>query len=153
MNVNSAMIIGRLVRDPEMKSLPSGSAVTTFSLATSSTRKGKDDERIEETEYHSIVVFGKQAENCARFLRKGQIAAVDGKLKTRSWEKDGSKQYRTEIIADRVQFGPSESGGQKKESGRKESSGPGDYSQNRKSSPSVLPDYPEDEINPDDIPF
>lgn len=136
-----------------MKSLPSGSAVTTFSLATSSTRKGKDDERIEETEYHSIVVFGKQAENCARFLRKGQIAAVDGKLKTRSWEKDGSKQYRTEIIADRVQFGPSESGGQKKESGRKESSGPGDYSQNRKSSPSVLPDYPEDEINPDDIPF
>ncbi len=132
-----------------MKSLPSGSAVTTFSLATSSTRKGKNDERIEETEYHSIVVYGKQAENCARYLTKGQIAAVDGKLKTRSWEKDGAKQYRTEIVADRVQFGPSGSSEQKPERTSKRS----ESYPKKQSSPSVLPDYPEDEINPDDIPF
>lgn len=145
------MIIGRLVRDPETKALPSGSMVATFSLATSSTRKGKNDERIEETEYHSIVVYGKQAENCGRYLKKGQIAAVDGKLKTRSWEKDGAKQYRTEIVADRVQFGPSGDGEQKQKSDRQ--SNRSESYPRKQSSPSVLPDYPEDEINPDDIPF
>ncbi len=152
MNVNSVMIVGRLVRDPEMKSLPSGASVTTFSLATSSSYK-KGDEKIEEVEYHSIVVYGKQADNCARYLTKGQIAAIDGRLKTRSWEKDGAKQYRTEVVADRVQFGPSEGGDQKAKPARKESSGPGDYSQNKKSSHSVLPEYPDEDINPDDIPF
>lgn len=145
------MIIGRLVRDPETKALPSGSMVATFSLATSSTRKGKNDERIEETEYHSIVVYGKQAENCGRYLKKGQIAAVDGKLKTRSWDKDGVKQYRTEIVADRVQFGPSADGEQKQKSDR-QSNRSESYPQ-KQSSHSVLPDYPEEEINPDDIPF
>lgn len=146
------MIGGRLTRDPEMKSLPSGSVVTSFSLATSSSRKGKDGgERIEETEYHNITVFGKQAESSAQYLKKGQVAFVEGRLKTRSWEKDGVKQYKTEIIADRVQFGPKTDGAQK--APRTESSGPGDYSQKKKASPSVLPDYPEDEINAEDIPF
>lgn len=138
MNLNKAIIAGRLTRDPEMKSLPSGQVVTTFSIATSRTYKDKHDVRQEQTEYHNIVIFGAQAESSARFLRKGQIVAVSGRLQTRSWEKDGQKQYRTEVIADQVEFGPRAS----------------------QAEPTVQivpespkPEYPDEEINPEDIPF
>jgi len=130
-NLNSVTIVGRLTKSPELKALPSGSSVCNFALATSTTYKDRDGNKQEATEYHNIVVFGKSAETSARYLKKGQIALVEGRLQTRSWDKDGQKQYRTEVVADRVQFGP-KIGGQ-------ESSG--------------LPDYPEDEINPEDIPF
>ena len=105
MNLNSVTIIGRLTRDPEMKALPSGSNVTSMSIATSRSYES-NGERKEETEYHNVVVFGKQAENCAKYLTKGALASVEGRLQTRSWDKDGVKHYRTEIVADRVQFGP-----------------------------------------------
>ncbi len=97
--------------------------------------KGRDEQTVETTDYHNIVVFGAAAENSARFLRKGAIAFVEGKLQTRSWDKDGVKQYRTEILADRVQFGPKVSGS------------------NQPKSDSVLPDYPVEDINPEDVPF
>lgn len=145
MNINQVLIVGRLTRDPEMKALPSGTGVTSFSLATSFKNKDK-----EETEYHNIVIFGKQAENSHKYLKKGQIALVEGRLKTREWEKEGIKMRTTEIIASRVQFGPNADGSAQKKS--HDSGGPGDYSQNKRSH-SVLPDYPEDEINPEDIPF
>lgn len=106
MNLNSVTIAGRLTKNPELKALPSGQNVCNFSLATSKTYKDKDGNQQESTEYHNIVVFGKQAENCAKYLLKGQLALVEGELSTRSWEKDGTKHYRTEIVAQRVQFGP-----------------------------------------------
>jgi single-strand DNA-binding protein len=135
MNVNSVTIVGRLTRDPELKALPSGSNVANMSLATSRSYTDKDGKLQEETEYHNVVIFGKSAENVAKYLVKGALACVEGRLQTRSWDKDGVKQYRTEILADRVQFGPKPTG----ESVVRDDS--------------VLPDYPADEINPDDIAF
>ena len=132
MNYNKATLVGRLTRDPELKALPSGQQMCSFSLATSSNYKDRDGKAVESTEYHNVIVFGASAENCARYLLKGQIALVEGRLQTRSWDKDGVKQYRTEILADRVQFGP-KSGGE--------------------TSTTKVPDYPDDVINPEDIPF
>ena len=97
MNLNKVIIAGRLVRDPEGKVLPSGIAVTSFAVATGRKFKDRDGKMQEQTEFHSVVVFGKQADACAQFLKKGQIVAVAGRLQTRNWEKDGVKQYRTDI--------------------------------------------------------
>jgi single-strand DNA-binding protein len=135
MNLNKVLIAGRLTRDPEGKVLPSGQNVCNFSLATSSSYKNKAGETVESTEYHNVVVFGAAAENSARFLRKGAVALIEGKLQTRSWDKDGVKHYRTEVLADRVHFGPKVSGKPEVET------------------VNVLPDYPIEDINPDDLPF
>lgn len=106
MYLNKAMVFGNLTRDPQLKALPSGNQVADFSIATNQNYKDKDGNQKENTEFHNIVVFGKQAENCAKYLKKGSSAYVEGRLQTRSWEKDGAKQYRTEIVAETVQFGP-----------------------------------------------
>lgn len=108
MNLNIVIVAGRLTRDPELKALPSGSNVCNMSLATNRTYQDANGERQEAAEFHEIVVFGKQAEATAKYLSKGNFALVEGRLQTRSWEKDGQKHYRTEIVADRVQFGPKE---------------------------------------------
>ena len=150
MYLNKAMVFGNLTRDPEMKALPSGMQVCSFSLATNRVYNDRDGNRQEAADYHNVVVFGKQAENCAKYLTKGSSTYVEGRMQTRSWEKDGVKQYRTEVIADRVQFGPKGSGAP---SGDTVAKGASDSGKNDKGSASVLPDYPEEEINPEDIPF
>jgi len=99
------MVEGNLTRDPEMKALPSGQNVTTMSIATNYKRKDKEGNMQEEVEFHNIVVWGKQAESVNTYLKKGSSAYVEGRLQTRSWEKDDVKHYRTEINAERVQFG------------------------------------------------
>lgn len=149
MYLNKAIIIGNLTRDPEMKALPSGQKVTSFGVATNRTWKDKDGNKQEGTEYHNIVVFGKQAENCSQYLKKGQSVLVEGRMQTRSWDApDGSKKYKTEIVADKVQFGPKGNGAQSSGGAYKpqESAPAGNDS-------SAQIDYPEEEINPDDIPF
>ncbi len=140
------MVFGNLTRDPELRALPSGAQVCSFSIATNRTYKKADGTKAEEVEYHNIVVFGRQAETCAQYLKKGSSAYVEGRIKTRSWDKDGAKQYRTEINADTVQFGPRSSG-----------SG-GGAPRSDAEAPQAAPkedaiDYPADDINPDDIPF
>ncbi|HEV3235225.1 MAG TPA: single-stranded DNA-binding protein [Candidatus Dormibacteraeota bacterium] len=109
MNLNKAMLIGRLTRDPEMRYTQSGGAVTNFSIATNRYGTGADGERKEYTDFHNIVAWnqGKRnlAEICAQYLHKGSLVYVEGRLSTRSWEgKDGSKQRTTEINANDVQF-------------------------------------------------
>ena len=104
-NLNKAMVEGNLTRDPEMKALPSGQNVTTFSMATNRKYKDKDGVLQEEVEFHNITVWGKQAESVNTYLKKGSSALVLGRLQTRSWEKDGAKHYRTEIVAEDVTFG------------------------------------------------
>ena len=146
MYLNKAMVYGNLTRDPEMKALPSGMQVCSFSLATNRVYNDRDGKRQESTDYHNIVVFGKQAENCAKYLTKGSSTYVEGRMQTRSWEKDGQKQYRTEVVADRVQFGPKGSGSPAAGNTAKDT-------ENNDRNASVLPDYPEEEINPEDIPF
>lgn len=137
MDINSVTFCGRLTGKPELKALPSGQNVANFSIA-SNEKYTKDGETKENVEFGNIVVFGKQADNCAKYLEKGQIALVEGKMQTRSWDKDGQKMYRTEIVAQRVQFGPkvgvtTQTTGER--AGEK------------------APDYPEQEINPENIPF
>ncbi len=149
MFLNKAIIIGNLTRDPEVKSLPSGVQVTTFSLATNRVYKDKNGQKQEDSQFHNIVVFGRQAETSGQYLKKGQTAMVEGRLQTRSWEdQDGQKKYRTEIVADRVQFGPKSGGGAPVAQDKSE-----DQSQNTGDDSGNQIDYPEEEINPDDIPF
>lgn len=132
MNINKVIFAGNLTRDPELKALPSGINVCNLSIASNEVFTNKDGEKKENTEFGNIVLFGKQAENTAKYLKKGDSALVEGKMQTRSWDKDGVKMYRTEIIAQSIQFGSK---------------------RNEAKDESVLPDYPEDEINPEDIPF
>ncbi len=145
MYINKAMVFGNLTRDPEMRALPSGQQVCSFSLATNYTYKGKDGNRVEKSDFHNIVVFGAQAENSAKYLKKGASAYVEGRLQTQSWEKDGVKQYRTEIVADRVQFGP--------RTGESSAGGSTPRQESKAPETSGAPEYPEEEINPEDIPF
>jgi len=149
--LNKVFLIGRLTRDPELKALPSGIQVATLSVATNRRFKDKNGSWQETPDYHNVVVFGKQAETVAQYLKKGSGIFVEGRMQTRSWDgQDGQKKYRTEIVADRVQFGPkggSSSGGSysKPASGApapKEDEGPGEAIE-----------YPSEEINAEDIPF
>ena len=112
MYINKAMLFGNLTRDPELRSLPSGGSVCSFGVATNRVYKKADGTRAEQTDYHNVVVFGRQAETCSQYLKKGASAYIEGRIQTRTWDaKDGSKQYRTEIVAEVVQFGPRASGG------------------------------------------
>ncbi|MFA5838778.1 MAG: single-stranded DNA-binding protein [Candidatus Paceibacterota bacterium] len=151
MYFNKAFVIGNLTRDPEMKALPSGISVTTFSVATNRVWKDKEGKQQENVDFHNIVVFGRQAETVSQYLKKGSMVMVEGRMQTRSWDaQDGTKKYRTEIVADRIQFGP--------KSGN--SAGGGNSTGfSKKSKKDEAPEeldtiqYPADEINPDDIPF
>jgi single-strand DNA-binding protein len=106
MAVNKAILVGNLGRDPELRHIPSGQAVANFSLATSESYSDRNGAKQERTDWHNIVVYGKQAELCGQYLKKGRQVYVEGRLQTREYEaKDGSgKRYRTEIVAQRVQF-------------------------------------------------
>jgi single-strand DNA-binding protein len=144
MYLNKVYLIGNLTRDPEERALPSGIKVTSFSLATNRRYKDQSGAWQDATEYHNVVVFGRQAETSAQYLRKGNSVLIEGRMQTRSWEKDGQKQYRTEIVAERVQFGPKggEAGG---------AAAPGAPKKDAKEPEAI--EYPEDDINPEDIPF
>ncbi len=103
MNLNRAMIIGNLTRDPETRTTPSGQTVCNFSVATSSQWTNAQGQKQERTEYHPIVAWGKLAEICTQYLGKGRKVYVEGRLQTREWEaQDGAKKTRTEIIADNM---------------------------------------------------
>ena len=99
--VNKVILVGTCGQDPEVKYMPSGDAVTNLSLATSEQWKDKKTgEKVEKTEWHRVVLFGKVAEIAGEYLRKGSQVYIEGKLKTREWEKDGVKRYTTEIVVD-----------------------------------------------------
>ncbi len=103
--VNKAIIIGNLGRDPEVRFTQSGRAVANFSVATTDSWVDQEHGRQERTDWHNIVVWGKQAESCGQYLSKGGQVYVEGRIQTRSYEdRDGNKRYITEIIAQRVQF-------------------------------------------------
>lgn len=151
MYLNKAILIGNLTRDPELRAIPNGSKVASFSVATNRVWKDKNGQKQENTDYHNIVVFGPQAEACGQYLKKGNMVLVEGRIQTRSWDDQaGVKKYRTEVVADRVQFGPKGSGGGTGGS----FSGAASPSHNEpkdQSEPSVS--YPDEQINPEDIPF
>ena len=152
MYLNKAIIIGNLTRDPEMKALPSGISVTSFSIATNRVWKDKTGTKQESADFHNIVAFGKTAESVNTYLKKGSQALVEGRIQTRSWEKDGQKRYTTEIIADTVQFGAhKESNTDKSENFDKQESQAYEQSKTQGRVPSNT--VVENDINPEDIPF
>jgi single-strand DNA-binding protein len=107
MNFNKAFILGRLTADPQLRATPSGSQVANFSVATNRVWTDKNGVKQESVEFHNVVVWGKQAEVAARFLKKGGLVFVEGRLQTRDWEdKSGQKRRVTEIIGERIQLGP-----------------------------------------------
>lgn len=112
MSVNRAILIGNLGRDPEVRYLPSGQSVANFSIATTESYS-KDGQRQEKTEWHNIAAWGKLAEICAQYLKKGRQVYVEGRITTRMYEKGGEKRYATEIVAQTIQFlgGKGEGGG------------------------------------------
>lgn len=149
MYLNKAIVFGNLTRDPELKALPSGSHVTTFSIATNRIFKDRTGQNQTETQYHNVVVFGRQAETVYQYLKKGSTALIEGRIQNRSWDApDGQKRYRSEIVAERVQFGPRRDGAGAR--GAQEAPAPA-----RESGRGEIEtiDYPEEDINPDDIPF
>jgi len=149
MYLNKVLLIGNLTRDPELKALPSGSKVASFGIATNRVFKDKEGNRQESTEFHNIVVFGRTAETVAQYMKKGSQIYLEGRLQTRSWDdKSGEKKYRTEIVADTIQFGNRPTGtstGAPGKVGDKDSVPAGGLSEKI--------EYPSEEINPDDIPF
>ena len=117
MNLNKAFILGRLTRDPEQRTMPSGRTVSSFGIATNRIWTNRDSgEKQEQVEFHNVVAFGKLAEICNQYLTKGQLILVEGRIQTRSWDgQDGNKRYRTEIVADSMQMGPKAGGGKSRE--------------------------------------
>jgi single-strand DNA-binding protein len=140
-SVNKAIVLGNLGRDPELRHTQSGKAVCQLNVATTETWNDQSGERQEKTEWHRIVVWGRQAENCDKYLSKGRSVYVEGRIQTRKWQdKDGADRYSTEIVADRVQF---IGGG----AGARDSGGGSDFDQ------SVPLEPPPSSSGGDDIPF
>lgn len=146
MYLNKATLIGNLTRDPELKALPNGQKVASFSLATNRTWKDSNGAKQEAVEYHNVIAFGKQAEVIAQYCKKGNQLLVEGRIQTRSWEKDEVKHYRTEIVVESFQFGnkPSDS---KPTRNEKEDAGIDTDEEVDKI------EYPDEKLNIEDIPF
>lgn len=127
--VNKVILIGNLGADPEVRFTPGGQAVANFRVATNESWTDKNGQKQERTEWHRIVVWGKLAELCGEYLKKGRQAYIEGRLQTREWtDKEGKKNYTTEIVANTVQFlggGPGRSGGEGGFGGSSGSSGGG----------------------------
>ncbi len=117
-SLNKVMLIGNLTRDPELRYIPSGQAVTTFTIAVNRTFNSKAGEKKEEVCFIRIVVWARLAEICNEYLKKGRSVFVEGRIQTRSWDgPDGNKRYSTEVVADNVQFLGAKSGGGKGDAG------------------------------------
>ena len=142
--------MGNLTKDPELKTLPSGSSVANFGIATNRVWKNQQGEKQEEVQFHNIVVFGKQADTTSQYLKKGSSVFVEGRLQTRNWEaQDGTKKSKTEIVAERVQFGP------RRQAGGfvgKEEAGAGKGNAKQEEQLETI-EYPEEDIKPEEIPF
>jgi single-strand DNA-binding protein len=145
MNLNKAMLIGNLTRDPEVKTTPSGQNVATFSVATNRVWTNQQGQKQESVEYHNIVAWGKLAEICGQYLNKGRKVYVEGRLQTRDWEgQDGVKRYKTEIVAENMIM--LDRGGQGSGSERQERS-------QAQEAPSSDEPAQEEEIKVENIPF
>lgn len=153
MNFNKVIIVGRVTKDPEVRSTPSGQSVATLSVATNRTWNSNSGEKQEKTEFHNVVVWGKLAEICGQYLTKGQEVLFEGRLETRTWEgQDGQKRSRTEIIAENMQMGSKpRGGGDFAGSGNYNKSAPAKTSATSNATENSVGD--DEEIRIEDIPF
>lgn len=149
-NLNKLQIVGRVTKQPELKTFDSGAVLCSFSIATNHTYKNKAGEKIEETEFHNITSFGKMAETIARYVIKGQELYVCGRVKTDTYEKEGQKHYSTKIILENFQFGAKPKGAENNEQGQTQTQeAPKDAFNEAMESKGKS----SDEIKPEDIPF
>lgn len=152
MNLNKAFIIGRLTADPQLRNTAGGQAVATFSVATNRSWTNKAGQKQEDTQFHNIVVWGRQAEIATRFLKKGATVLIEGRIQTRNYDdKQGQKRYVTEIVCERFQFGPRPSGDHPFGGERGNDSGFDESPKDDEPLPEI--DLEEGEIRAEDIPF
>ncbi len=166
MSVNKVILVGNLGKDPELRYTPSGTAVTTFSMATTERYKDREGNRQEKTEWHNIVAWRQLAEICGKFLHKGKQVYIEGKIQTRSYDdRDGNKRYITEIVADQMQMlgsrddnqrggGGGYAGNQNQDQGGQSYNQGSQNDQNNNSNQQQSGGFAEPVFNPDDeIPF
>jgi single-strand DNA-binding protein len=155
MNLNKAIIVGNLTQDPEVRNIPSGQSVASFSVATNRTWNDNQGQKQTQVEYHNIVAWGRLAEICGQYLTKGGMVMVEGRLQTRNWEdQQGVKKYKTEIIAENVQLGPRNNQGGGAQSSQSQSSPSQSYEQQapqQEQKPQT--ESSDDDIKVEDIPF
>lgn len=150
MNLNQVNLIGRVTKQPELKKLPSGTSVVSFAIATNHSYKKETGEKVETTSFHNCKAFGKVADTIGQYVVKGQELFVDGRIEYRQWDKtDGTKGYATEILVNNFQFGQKPGGTQ---GGTNTQSAPTKSSYDQIDGPDAM-DYPEEPIDPADIPF
>ncbi len=157
MNLNKAIIAGRLTADPQLRQTTGGQPVASFAVATNSVWTDKAGAKQEAVEYHNIVVWGRQAEVASKFLNKGAIVLVEGRLQTRGWvDKTGGQRKTTEIVAERIQFGPRAYGGGGGQGNPSTGSG-NNFTPQVAQASAPAPELPiieiEDEIKAEDLPF
>ncbi len=152
MNLNKVFVLGRLTSDPQLRSTTSGAQVASFSLATNRVWKDKAGAKQEQVEFHNIIVWGRQAEVASKFLAKGSLVLIEGRLQTRGWEdKQGQKRKTTEIIAEAMQLGPRSTNISGGVSGKSENF---EFSRNADSQKEEIPTIEvEEEIKAEDLPF
>lgn len=155
MNLNKVIIIGNLAADPELRTTTSGKSVCNFRIATNRIWKNVSGQQQKETEFHTVIAWGRLAEITSQYLTKGSLAMIEGRLRTRSWQdKSGNKRYTTEIIADNLQMGPKGIGGKKIEEPAGGDSSPENIPIiEEPSSTALAGEEPEEEINVKDIPL
>ena len=165
MNINKVMVYGNLTRDPEVRQLPSGTNVANLGIATNRYYNNQEGQRVEEVEYHNIVLFGRLADLAQQYLNRGGGVYIEGRLRTSSWDdkETGQKRYRTEIIGEQMQFGPRREGADTSNRDGGQTTAPQPSAPVASPAPPTArpqqqgqqktPDYPEATINPDDIPF
>ncbi len=155
MYLNKVFLIGNLTRDPELRAIPTGTKVVQLGLATNRVWKDQTGAKKEATEYHNVVAFGRQAETLAQYCKKGSSLYIEGRLQTRSWEgQDGKKNYRTEVILDNFQFGPKTAGmGSAAQSAAPARKSDAEAPQKDAAADLDTIEYPDEEINLEDIPF
>jgi single-strand DNA-binding protein len=153
MYLNKVFLYGNLTRDPEIRALPSGQQVASFSIATNRTYKDRDGNKKDATEFHNVVAFGRLADLIGQYMKKGRPIFVEGRIQTRSWDdkNSGEKKYRTEIVIENFQFGPSAPGGQGGAGYGGESAGARPKAEDSDKGGDI--EYPQEDISPEDIPF
>ncbi|HVO28613.1 MAG TPA: single-stranded DNA-binding protein [Candidatus Paceibacterota bacterium] len=177
MDLNKVILVGRMTADPQLRTTPGGQSVTTIGVATGRVWNDKNGQRQEETEFHNVVLWGRQAEIAGQYLKKGAMVLIEGRLRTRSWtDKNGQQRRTTEIMAERLQLGPrpqgsgGQGGGSWQGGGaagagnpaaaggfapRNAAAGPGPQSGTDKLAEEEIPviSLDEEEIKPEEIPF
>jgi single-strand DNA-binding protein len=157
MDLNKVILVGRLTADPQMRTTPGGQAVTTIGVATGRTWTDKNNQRQEETEFHNVVLWGRQAEIAGQYLKKGTMVLIEGRIKTRTWTDKNNQQRRTtEIMSERMQLGPKPMGQGGGSSAPNFQSGPSSAPATDKAAEEEIPVISLDdeaEIKPEEIPF